>query len=175
MAKSRAQRKAEQRRKRQGQPSQSQAGQSTDSGDAPTDAADGAAEQSSPDSSPARNVVPAASSTPEPVAPSPDTESKEPVEDRITRRQRKADERDRKQRAKESERRRQGGDAVVEKERGAISGFFRSVASELNRVQWPDRDTLVQATGVTIVFVAVAAAYLGALDAVFSRLIQLII
>ncbi len=39
----------------------------------------------------------------------------------------------------------------------------------------PDRETLVQASAVTIVFVAVAAAYLGALDFIFSRLIQLII
>jgi preprotein translocase SecE subunit len=42
-------------------------------------------------------------------------------------------------------------------------------------VQWPDRDTLVQATAVTIIFVAVAAAYLGALDSAFSFLIRKIL
>lgn len=42
-------------------------------------------------------------------------------------------------------------------------------------MQWPDRDTLVQASAVTLLFVAVAAAYLGALDAIFSRLIDLLI
>ena len=44
-------------------------------------------------------------------------------------------------------------------------GFFASCWAELKKVQWPDRETLVQATAVTIIFVAVAAAYLGALDA----------
>ena len=43
------------------------------------------------------------------------------------------------------------------------------------KVQWPDRDTLVQATAVTILFVVVAAAYLGALDAVFNWLIKQIL
>jgi preprotein translocase SecE subunit len=42
-------------------------------------------------------------------------------------------------------------------------------------VQWPDRDTLVQASAVTILFVFVAAAYLGALDAVFNLLIKQIL
>ena len=51
-------------------------------------------------------------------------------------------------------------------------GFLASCWAELKKVQWPDRDTLVQATAVTIIFVAVAAAYLGALDAVFNFLIK---
>jgi preprotein translocase SecE subunit len=42
-------------------------------------------------------------------------------------------------------------------------------------VQWPDRETLVQASAVTLIFIAVAAAYLGALDALFSWLVQLVI
>ncbi len=53
--------------------------------------------------------------------------------------------------------------------------FFSSVIKELRKVQWPDRDTLVQASAVTLLFVAVAAAYLGVLDAIFSRLIDLLI
>ena len=44
--------------------------------------------------------------------------------------------------------------------------------AELKRVQWPDRDTLVQASAVTFIFVAVMAAYLGALDAAFNWLDQ---
>jgi preprotein translocase subunit SecE len=39
----------------------------------------------------------------------------------------------------------------------------------------PDRDTLVQATAVTIIFVAVAATYLGALDAAFNYLAKQIL
>ena len=42
-------------------------------------------------------------------------------------------------------------------------------------MQWPDRETLVQASAVTLIFIAVAAAYLGALDALFSWLVQLVI
>lgn len=61
------------------------------------------------------------------------------------------------------------------RQRGGVIGFFISCWAELRKVQWPDRDTLVQATAVTIVFVAVAAAYLGALDSAFSFLIKQIL
>ena len=65
--------------------------------------------------------------------------------------------------------------AAAERQRGGVMGFFASCWAELRKVQWPDRDTLVQATAVTVVFVAVAAAYLGALDAAFNFLIQRIL
>jgi preprotein translocase SecE subunit len=65
--------------------------------------------------------------------------------------------------------------AKEERQRGGVAGFLASCWAELRKVQWPDRDTLVQATAVTIVFVAVAAAYLGALDAAFNFLIQRIL
>ncbi len=51
-------------------------------------------------------------------------------------------------------------------------GFFASCWAELKKVQWPDRETLVQASAVTVLFIAVAAAYLGALDSVFNFLVQ---
>ena len=60
-------------------------------------------------------------------------------------------------------------------QRGGVIGFLLSCWAELKKVQWPDRDTLIQATAVTILFVAVAAAYLGALDAFFNWLIKLIL
>ena len=63
----------------------------------------------------------------------------------------------------------------AERQRGGVIGFLVSCWAELKKVQWPDRDTLVQATAVTILFVAVAAAYLGALDAVFNFLIKQIL
>jgi preprotein translocase SecE subunit len=56
--------------------------------------------------------------------------------------------------------------------RGGVIGFLLSCWAELKKVQWPDRETLVQATAVTVIFVAVAAAYLGALDALFNWLIK---
>ncbi len=65
--------------------------------------------------------------------------------------------------------------AQAERQRGGVIGFLASCWAELKKVQRPDRDTLVQASTVTIVFVGVAAAYLGALDAVFNFLIQRII
>jgi len=65
--------------------------------------------------------------------------------------------------------------AKTERQRGGVLGFLVSCWQELRKVQWPDRDALVQATAVTIVFVAVAAAYLGALDAAFNFLIQRIL
>ena len=65
--------------------------------------------------------------------------------------------------------------AQAERQRGGVIGFLASCWAELKKVQWPDRDTLVQATAVTIIFVAVAAAYLGALDAVFNFLIKQIL
>jgi len=65
--------------------------------------------------------------------------------------------------------------AKTERQRGGVIGFLVSCWQELKKVQWPDRDTLIQATAVTIIFVAVAAAYLGALDAAFNWLIQRIL
>ena len=58
---------------------------------------------------------------------------------------------------------------------GPVTGFLASCWAELKRVQWPDRDTLVQASAVTLIFVMVMAAYLGALDAAFNWIIQRII
>ena len=59
--------------------------------------------------------------------------------------------------------------------RGGVIGFLLSCWAELKKVQWPNRDTLVQATAVTVIFVAVAAAYLGAMDALFSWLVKQIL
>jgi preprotein translocase subunit SecE len=81
---------------------------------------------------------------------------------------------DRKRRESEELARRQKQASAGRQRSGAI-GFIASCWAELKKVQWPDRDTLVQATAVTIIFVAVAAAYLGALDALFNLLIKQIL
>jgi preprotein translocase SecE subunit len=65
--------------------------------------------------------------------------------------------------------------ASAERQRGGVIGFLVSCWQELKKVQWPDRDTLIQATAVTVLFVAVAAVYLGALDALFDFLIKRIL
>jgi preprotein translocase SecE subunit len=96
----------------------------------------------------------------------------EEAADKVSRRARRAAERERKAAAKESERRRAPREEAPERQRGAISGFIVSCWAELKRVQWPDRETLIQASTITVVFIAVMAAYLGVLDAVFNWLVQ---
>ncbi|MDX6607837.1 MAG: preprotein translocase subunit SecE [Solirubrobacterales bacterium] len=92
----------------------------------------------------------------------------EPRESRRDRRQREKEGR-RKTRNKELQK---GQAEKAEKRRGPILGFLLSCWAELKRVQWPDRDTLVQASAVTFIFVAVMAAYLGALDAAFNWFVK---
>ena len=95
-----------------------------------------------------------------------------PAEDKISRRARRQEERERERRAKESAKRRQTSTQPAEtRQRGRVIGFFISCWAELKRVQWPDRETLIQASAVTVIFIAVMAAYLGALDALFSWLV----
>ncbi|HET9119651.1 MAG TPA: preprotein translocase subunit SecE [Solirubrobacterales bacterium] len=117
---------------------------------------------------------------PEPVQPETELEAPapsradvgtEPRESRRDRREREKEDR-RKARAKELQK---GQAEKAEKRRGPVLGFLLSCWAELKRVQWPDRDTLVQASAVTFIFVAVMAAYLGGLDALFNWLIQRLI
>ena len=68
--------------------------------------------------------------------------------------------------------RREGGE---KHERGRLLAFLVAVWAELKRVQWPDRRQLTQLTGVVLFFVLIVGAYLGGLDAVFSKLIQAIL
>ena len=65
--------------------------------------------------------------------------------------------------------------ATVQRKRGGVIGFLSSCVAELKRVQWPDRDTLLQATAVTVVFVFVAAVYLGVIDLVVNWVVQRIL
>jgi preprotein translocase SecE subunit len=92
-----------------------------------------------------------------------------------SRRERKRRERAEAEAKEERRRAREKKPVVEEKQRGAVTGFIASCWAELKRVQWPDRDTLVQASAVTILFVAVMAFYLGVLDAAFSELVDLFI
>jgi preprotein translocase SecE subunit len=94
-----------------------------------------------------------------------------PKESRRERREREKEDR-RRARAKELQK---GQAEKAEKRRGPILGFLLSCWAELKRVQWPDRDTLVQASAITFIFVAIMAAYLGALDAAFNWLVQRLI
>lgn len=56
-----------------------------------------------------------------------------------------------------------------------VVGFLRGSWAELQRVQWPDRRQVFQATGVVLGFVIVAGVFLGVADLVASKLVNLII
>ena len=53
--------------------------------------------------------------------------------------------------------------------------FLKASWAELQRVQWPDRRQVAQATGVVIGFVIVAGAYLGVADWVAQKVVNFII
>jgi preprotein translocase SecE subunit len=108
-------------------------------------------------------------------APPAETDDLAEPADKISRRARRQAERERRAAAKESERRRAPREEPVEKQRGAITGFIASCWAELKRVQWPDRETLIQASAITLIFIAILAAYLGILDAVFNWLVKAIL
>jgi preprotein translocase subunit SecE len=53
--------------------------------------------------------------------------------------------------------------------------FLRASWAELQRVQWPDRRQVAQATGVVIGFVIIAGLYLGAADWVAQKIVNFVI
>ena len=56
-----------------------------------------------------------------------------------------------------------------------VPGFLRACAAELQRVQWPDRRQVGQATAVVLGFVVIAGAFLGLADVVAKQLVDLIL
>jgi preprotein translocase SecE subunit len=54
-------------------------------------------------------------------------------------------------------------------------GFLRASWAELQRVQWPDRRQVTQATAVVLGFVAVAGLYLGLADFVAKEIVEQVI
>jgi preprotein translocase subunit SecE len=58
---------------------------------------------------------------------------------------------------------------------GRFVGFLRASWAELQRVQWPDRRQVAQATGVVIGFVIIAGLYLGVADWVAKQIVNAII
>jgi preprotein translocase subunit SecE len=58
---------------------------------------------------------------------------------------------------------------------GRFIGFLRASWAELQRVQWPDRRQVTQATAVVIGFVVVAGLYLGVADWVAKKIVDYII
>src|SRR3954454_11390081 len=56
-----------------------------------------------------------------------------------------------------------------------VVNFLRASWAELQRVQWPDRRQVAQATAVVLGFVAIAGAYLGLADVVAQRIVDFIL
>jgi preprotein translocase SecE subunit len=56
-----------------------------------------------------------------------------------------------------------------------LVGFLQGSWRELQRVQWPDRRQVAQATGVVLGFVIVAGAFLGLSDLVAQKLVNFIL
>jgi preprotein translocase SecE subunit len=54
-------------------------------------------------------------------------------------------------------------------------GFLRNSWAELQRVQWPDRQQVAQATGVVLGFVVVTGIFLGAADFVAGKIVNWIV
>ena len=55
------------------------------------------------------------------------------------------------------------------------AAFLRASWAELQRVQWPDRRQVTQATAVVLGFVAVAGLYLGAADFVAKEIVEFVL
>jgi preprotein translocase subunit SecE len=77
---------------------------------------------------------------------------------------------------------RRGGGVTPEQASGApirggnrVLSFFRASWAELQRVQWPDRRQVTQATAVVLGFVAIAGAYLGLADYVAKEIVEFIL
>jgi preprotein translocase subunit SecE len=54
-------------------------------------------------------------------------------------------------------------------------GFLSASWAELQRVQWPDRRQVTQATAVVIGFVAIAGVYLGLADYVAKEIVEFVL
>ncbi len=173
MAKSRAQRKAEAARRRQLEQEQGRGIESDSEAQHDTQVPE-SADVLEAEIAIEKGAEAANRTTDAPAPSRADVGKPETADAKASRRERKRQEREQAERTK-AQLDRRTAKAPVAKERGPVLGFFSSVQKELQKVQWPDRDTLVQASAVTLLFVTVAAAYLGALDAVFSRLVDVFI
>jgi preprotein translocase subunit SecE len=58
---------------------------------------------------------------------------------------------------------------------GRLVGFLQGSWRELQRVQWPDRRQVAQATGVVLGFVIVAGVFLGVSDLLAQKLVNFIL
>ena len=62
--------------------------------------------------------------------------------------------------------------AVSTKPHGRARTFLREVKIEMSKVTWPPRRELLQATGVVIIAVVIAAVYIGVFDFIWNVIVQ---
>lgn len=53
--------------------------------------------------------------------------------------------------------------------------FLKSVKGELNRVTWPTKDHVIKLTGVVIGISLLVGVFIGLLDFIFTKLIEIIV
>jgi len=68
-----------------------------------------------------------------------------------------------------------GGSPERKREGTRFGNFLRGSWRELQRVQWPDRRQVVQATAVVVGFVLLAGGFLGLADWLSSQIVDLIV
>jgi preprotein translocase subunit SecE len=56
-----------------------------------------------------------------------------------------------------------------------VQQFFREVAAEFRRVNWPSRAEVARSTVVVLAVVVILALYLGAVDVGLSRIVGVIL
>ena len=58
---------------------------------------------------------------------------------------------------------------------GRVQQFFREVAAEFRRVNWPNRAEVVRSTAVVLAVVFILALYLSTVDVLLSRMVGVIL
>jgi preprotein translocase subunit SecE len=58
---------------------------------------------------------------------------------------------------------------------GRVQQFFREVAAEFRRVNWPSRAEVIRSTTVVLAVVFILALYLSAVDVGLSRIVGVIL
>ena len=56
-----------------------------------------------------------------------------------------------------------------------VQQFFREVAAEFRRVNWPSRTEVTKSTTVVLAVVVILALYLGAVDVGLARIVEVIL
>lgn len=58
---------------------------------------------------------------------------------------------------------------------GQVLTFFAEVRTELSKVTWPKREEVIKLTIIVLAISVVVGAYLGGLDYLFTKLLELIV